>query len=223
MLAVVSIPHSTWNLEGEKCLSIFISPLDLFWAVIKVHLPLRISIMISYTGIYEAHRLPGSTSTSVIKSAELWIYSKACMINEGKDPVQYPRLFHNFTTSSSALTVRNGQLRARRGLFSQEHLEYQYLLLFIMQRCHRIIQHQSDITVSVMETLVWRWKKSTTPGTSPPVSQEEVVCFSPQWLFLKSECKADILLKQSKQLQHPDDNDSQGISQEGQWLVSLSE
>lgn len=52
MLGVVSIPHSTWSLEGEKRLSIFISPLDLFWAVIKVQLPLRISIMISLTLVH---------------------------------------------------------------------------------------------------------------------------------------------------------------------------
>lgn len=45
----------TWSLEGEKRLSIFISPLDLFWAVIKVHLPLRISIMISLTLVYMRH------------------------------------------------------------------------------------------------------------------------------------------------------------------------
>lgn len=95
----------TWSLEGTKRLSIFISSLDLFWAVIKVHLPLRISIMISLTLVYMAvHRLAGLTCTSLIKSAELWIYSKACMINEGKDLVQYCRLFHNFTTHSFPLT-----------------------------------------------------------------------------------------------------------------------
>lgn len=41
---------------------------------------------------------------SFIKSVKLWIYSKACMINEGKDPIQYHCLFHNFTTHSFALT-----------------------------------------------------------------------------------------------------------------------
>lgn len=95
----------TWSLEGTKRLSIFIWSLDLFWGVIKVHPPLRISIMISLTLVYmAAHRLAGLTFTSLIKSAELWIYSKACMINEGKDLVQYCRLFRNFTTHSFPLT-----------------------------------------------------------------------------------------------------------------------
>lgn len=117
---------------GKKRMSILILPLDLFWAVIKVHLPLRISIMISYTGVYVAHRLPEPTSISLIKSAALWIYSKACMINESKDPMQYHRLFHNFKTHSFTLMGRNRQLRVSRHCPScyQEHLKTQQLLFF---------------------------------------------------------------------------------------------
>lgn len=105
MLCAASVRLSYLKSGGAKQLSIFISGLDLFWAVIKVHLPLRISIMMSLTRLYmEAHGLAKLTCTSLIKSVELWIYSKACMINEDKDLVQYCRLFHNFTTYSFPLT-----------------------------------------------------------------------------------------------------------------------
>lgn len=113
-------------------MSILISPLDLFWAVIKAHLPLRISIMISYTDIYEAHRLPGPTSISLIKSAALWIYSKACMINESEAPMQYHRLFHNFKTHSFTLTGSDRRLWVSRRCPScvHEHLKTRQLLFF---------------------------------------------------------------------------------------------
>lgn len=89
---------------GLKSLSIFISPLDLFWTVIKAHLPLRISIMIFYTLLYtKSHRLLGLATTSLIKSVELWIYSKACTINEGKDSIQYLSWFHSSQLCSDVM------------------------------------------------------------------------------------------------------------------------
>lgn len=134
---------------GKKCMSILISPLDLFWAVIKAHLPLRISIMISYTDIYEAHRLPGPTSISLIKSAALWIYSKACMINESEDPMQYRRLFHNFKTHSFTLTGSNRQpwVSRRCPSCAHKHLKTQQLLFSIL------LDHSIPVLV------LWRrWK-----------------------------------------------------------------
>lgn len=121
-------------------MSILISPLDLFWAVIKAHLPLRISIMISYTDIYEAHRLPEPTSISLIKSAALWIYSKACMINESEDPMQYHRLFHNFKTHSFTLTGSNRRPWVSRRCLScvHEHLKTRQLLFFFFLFCWSI-------------------------------------------------------------------------------------
>lgn len=89
---------------GSNGLSLFILPLDLFWTVMKVHLHLRISIMIwlRYT-VYEAHGLAWAYQRSLIKFVKTWIYSKACMINEGEDLIPHLSRCHNFTSHSLAL------------------------------------------------------------------------------------------------------------------------
>lgn len=107
----------TWKLGGRKRLSILILPFDLFWAVIKVCLPLRIYHNdLAYNGICETHRLPWPTSMALIKSMELWIYSKACMIYEGKDQYNIPASFTTWQPNCSSLTRGNGQLRRARHL-----------------------------------------------------------------------------------------------------------
>lgn len=157
MLGVVSIPHSTWSLEGEKRLSIFISPLDLFWAVIKVHLPLRISIMISLTPVYMRHidclGLP----------AHLLLNLRSCEFTQRHVWLMKVRIQCNipdcFTTHSFALMGRNGQLRVSRHFPScyREHFKIQQLLLFIMLRCCWITQYQSAFPLSMIVLLVCRW------------------------------------------------------------------
>lgn len=164
-----SVP--TWSLEGAKRLSIFISGLDLFWAVIKVHLPLRISIMMSLTLVYmEAHGLAGLTCTSLIKSAELWIYSKACMINEGKDLVQYCRLFHNFTTHSFPLTrVRwCGAGWVEAGTFPYGVATVSGCDSCLCSSCWGVARTEAEAVPCIDNcAFVWRWGGLRTPDTPP--------------------------------------------------------
>lgn len=62
------------------------------------------------------------------------------MINEGKDPIQYPCLFHNFTSPSFALMGSEWTRQSEQTFLSsyQEHFKIQ-------------------ITVSIIVLLVWRW------------------------------------------------------------------
>lgn len=126
MLSVVSIPHSTSSLQGKKRLSIFISPLDLFWAVIKVHLPLRISIMISLTLVYMKHK------DCLGIPARLLLNLLSCEFTQRHVWLMKVRIQYNIGACFTTLLWRGEMCKGEQTFLSsyQNHLKVHLLLLF---------------------------------------------------------------------------------------------
>lgn len=146
----------TWSLEGEKRLSIFISPLDLFWAVIKVHLPLRISIMISLTLVYMRHiDCPGLLAHLLLNLRSCEFTQRHVWLMKVRIPCNIVGCFTTSQPTAFALTGRKGQLRVRWQfpVWCRDCFGIRQLPVLIPPRCCWITQWQSVFPVSIIVLL----------------------------------------------------------------------